>query len=112
MRQSCNHAISFRVDRQSTIDRLKALEPRLRTAGVGALYLFGSVARGDDNATSDIDLMFEVDDEANGRFSLIDQARIMLDLRDLFGRRVDFVARAGMYRPVRARAEQDMVRIF
>lgn len=58
------------MPRPSTLDRLSALTPTLRSTGLAALYLFGSAARNDDGAQSDVDLLFEVD--AARRFSLLD----------------------------------------
>jgi uncharacterized protein len=39
---------------------LRALEPELRAAGVRHISVFGSVARGDDTATSDVDLALDL----------------------------------------------------
>lgn len=40
---------------------LRALEPELRAAGVRHISVFGSVARGQDTATSDVDLALELE---------------------------------------------------
>jgi uncharacterized protein len=39
---------------------LRALEPELRAAGVRHISVFGSVARGEDTATSDVDLALDL----------------------------------------------------
>ena len=39
---------------------LQALEPELRAAGVRHISVFGSVARGEDTATSDVDLALDL----------------------------------------------------
>ena len=39
---------------------LQALEPELRAAGVRHISVFGSVARGEDSATSDVDLALDL----------------------------------------------------
>lgn len=96
-------------DIRMTIDKA---EPELRAAGVSALYLFGSEARGEASANSDVDLAFDVSEEADERFSLIDQARVMLRLQELLGRKVDLVERKGLHRDLRPRIERDMVRLF
>jgi predicted nucleotidyltransferase len=50
---------------------LRAHEAELRAAGIRRLSLFGSVARGDDEAESDVDLAAELDPEARiGLFAL------------------------------------------
>ena len=96
-------------DIRMTIDKA---EPELRAAGVSALYLFGSEARGEASANSDVDLAFDVSEEADERFSLIDQARVMLRLQELLGCKVDLVERKGLHRDLRLRIERDMVRLF
>jgi uncharacterized protein len=100
------------VDAQSTIERLKAMQPELTSAGIGALYLFGSVARGDSGEASDIDLAFDVDDAANRKFSLLDLIGLKLQLEDRFGRKVDFLERRALHRDLKPRIEREMVRVF
>ena len=86
--------------------------PELRAAGIAALYLFGSEARGEAGADSDIDLAFDVAPEANDQFSLLDQAGLQLRLQELFGRKVDFFERSAIHRDLRPRIERDFVRLF
>ena len=86
--------------------------PRLRAEGISALYLFGSQGRGDAHAASDVDLAFDVAEEADEYFSVVDQARIQLRLEELLNTHVDFVSRAGMRPRMRARVEAEMVRIL
>jgi predicted nucleotidyltransferase len=49
------------MTREETLSRLRTLEPALRKKGVYALFLFGSMARGDAGPASDIDLFFDDD---------------------------------------------------
>jgi predicted nucleotidyltransferase len=86
------------------------LEKPLRSAGLSALYLFGSATRRDFNDESDIDLLFEADPVR--RFSLIDQAQLQVELSTVLGRPVDFIERRSLRPGVRARAKADLVRIF
>jgi predicted nucleotidyltransferase len=53
-----------------------------------SVAVFGSVARGEENADSDIDLLVEFDEGA----SLFDQVRIGQAVAELVGRRVDVVS--------------------
>jgi predicted nucleotidyltransferase len=62
--------------------------------GASNLRIFGSVARGDDDAKSDID--FLVDFEASR--SLVDVVGLILDLQDILGVPVD-VVEASTLRP-------------
>jgi len=58
------------------------------------IAIIGSVARGDAVASSDIDVLVDLDREA--RVSLFDLMRIELRLTDIFGRKVDVVSKQGL----------------
>ncbi len=60
--------------------------------GVTQLRVFGSVARGESGADSDVDLLVRLDP---GR-SLLDIIAIKQDLEDLLGRKVDVVTEASI----------------
>lgn len=92
------------------INRLKSFESRLRERGINALYLFGSTARDEAEATSDLDLLYEY--EPSRKFSLFDQAGAMLELSDQLGTKVDLVSRAGLRPRLRERIEGEMMRVF
>src|SRR5690606_27297591 len=46
--------------RSSVVHRLRGQEAQLRAQGVAALALVGSVARGDDVASSDVDVLIDI----------------------------------------------------
>lgn len=94
----------------SILPRLRSLEPDLRAQGVCGLHLFGSQARGEAGAASDIDLMFDIAPDA--RFSLFDQARITRQLSELLNAKVDFVLRRSLHPPLKARAEPERLTVF
>jgi uncharacterized protein len=94
----------------ATINRLKTLEADLRAKGVSALYLFGSVARGEATSESDIDLSFEI--TPGFKFSLFDQARIMTELGEKLGVKVDFVPRNEIHPYIRSRVESEQIKVF
>ena len=73
---------------------LCAHEPELRAAGVRHAAVFGSVARGDAIASSDIDVLVELDPAAH--VSLFDLMGIELRLTEIFGRKVDVVSKRGL----------------
>ncbi len=79
---------------QGTLDVLCAHGPELRAAGVVHAAVFGSVARGDAIATSDVDILVELDPTA--RVSLFELMGIELRLRETFGRKVDVVSKGGL----------------
>jgi predicted nucleotidyltransferase len=60
--------------------------------GVRNIRVFGSVARGDNNAASDVDLLVDLD---QGR-TLFDLAGFVADVQDLLGVRVDVVTVGGL----------------
>jgi len=71
-----------------TIEELKDIvAPLAKKYGVGKVYLFGSVARGDQNENSDYDFCVEL-----GKIrSLLDFSEFFQDLRDAVGREIDMV---------------------
>jgi predicted nucleotidyltransferase len=67
---------------------------------VRELSVFGSAARGEMRADSDIDLLVEFLPGAD--VDLVDHAGLMLELADLFGRKVDLVSKNGLKPFIRA----------
>jgi predicted nucleotidyltransferase len=98
------------MSRIEVIDRLREREAELRGLGVGALYLFGSRARGDAHADSDIDLFFDA--AAGMDLSLLDLAGIVDRIGDLLGTKADVHLRACLHRRIRPQAETDALRVF
>lgn len=77
---------------QDFIRILQAQLPELRQAyGVRTLGLFGSFVRGEEHATSDLDILVEFDDRPLSLFQFIELEQ---RLSDLLGRRVDLVEKA------------------
>ena len=62
---------------------LKAHEPELRRQGVTHAAVFGSVARGEAGAASDVDILIDLDPEF--RLDLFDSVNIKLCIAALFG---------------------------
>jgi uncharacterized protein len=98
------------MDSQQTLSELKSLEPSLRQQGVCALYVFGSVARGDAGPASDVDLLFEI--EPDRRFSLFDQARISRQLSEALHSKVDLVLRRTLHPWIKPRVEAEQIQVF
>lgn len=98
------------MNKAEAITRLKPFEQRLRERGISALYLFGSTARDEASAASDLDLLYEYDPQR--QFSLFDQAGAMLELSDALETTVDLVSRNGLRSRLRERVEGEMVQIF
>jgi predicted nucleotidyltransferase len=67
--------------------------------GAHNVRVFGSVARGEADEQSDIDLLVEFE---QGR-SLLDHAALVLDIEEILGRKVDIVTEKGLYWLLRRR---------
>ncbi len=93
---------------QEVITRLREHRQELSEAGVLGLSLFGSVARGDNTAASDIDL---VADFAQG-LSILDLVSIENRLTNLLGTPVDLADRTMLKKFVRPRAERESLHVF
>ena len=92
------------------IGRLRAIETSLRARGVVALFVFGSVARGDARPNSDVDLA--VDFAAGVEVSLFEIVRLKEELEVALGRQVDIGERAAMTERVATTAKPELIRVF
>lgn len=71
----------------SVMDALNCHRAELTSRHVKHVWVFGSVARGEDCEGSDVDLIVEIDPEFG--MSLTGLSRLRLDLVDMLGRDVD-----------------------
>jgi predicted nucleotidyltransferase len=69
--------------------------------------IFGSIARGDDDPGSDVDLLVDSTDEA----SLLDEIGLRLALADVLRVEVDVVAADGLHGRVRERVLREAVEV-
>jgi hypothetical protein len=69
------------------------LEAALKAHRAGSPKVFGSVARNDATKKSDIDFLVEFERGA----SAFDQAALIIDLEELFQRKVDIVEPGGIH---------------
>lgn len=72
--------------------------------GVASLEMFGSVARGEESGSSDVDLLYVLKPDARLGFRLFD---LEDELADLFGRSVDLVARRSVNKYLREQVLAD-----
>ena len=107
------------MSRSEIIGRLHQNRARLEALGVTHVYLFGSFAHdAADPATSDVDVMVDLDEGSDGRkplFSAFDVGGIQNELTQILGRRVDLVVRRDALQPgkrLRAVAESQLVDVF
>ena len=100
------------MDRTSVIRVLKDAEPLLRSRGVAHAAVFGSVARNEARADSDIDIMVEIAEEAATRMGVYEYVGIVNAIEDMFTVPVDVSDRAQLKPHVRPSAERDAVFAF
>jgi predicted nucleotidyltransferase len=73
--------------------------------GAYNVRVFGSVARGEADAASDVDILVELEP---GR-SLFDLGGVLMDLEDLLGCKVDVVTVRGLRKRIRERVIKEAV---
>jgi predicted nucleotidyltransferase len=73
--------------------------------GARNVRVFGSVARGEADAGSDVDVLVDMEP---GR-SLLDMGGLLMDLQELLGRRVDVVSERGLRERIRERVLQEAI---
>jgi predicted nucleotidyltransferase len=94
--------------REQILETLHRLLPELREKmGVKELYVFGSVARGEDTAASDVNVLVEVEEGA----TLFTLARIKRRLEGELRRQVDLGTTEGLSRAARERIIKERVRV-
>jgi predicted nucleotidyltransferase len=98
--------------RDDVIATLKQTEPVLRGFGVGALYLFGSHARDEAAAESDVDVF--VDPAPDKNFGFIPFMEAYEALQGAFNHQIEigYSTRTGLSPYVRKDVEREAVRIF
>ena len=98
------------MNRDAVIAVLRAAEVALRDMGVSRAALFGSAARGEARAGSDLDIFVELDPAA--KLDLYDYVGITQYIAGLFAAPVDVVERQRLKAHVRPSAERDAVYAF
>jgi hypothetical protein len=67
--------------------------------GASNIRVFGSVANGTANSNSDIDFLVDMEKDR----SLFDMGGLLMDLQELFGRKVDVVTENGLHWYIKSR---------
>lgn len=105
---SLDEVIGHRPRYSRQVPNLKIDVERLRDVceryGVASLEMFGSFARGEDGADSDVDLLYVLKPGVSLGFRLFD---LEDELTDLFGRPVDLVARRSVNKYLRKQVLAD-----
>jgi predicted nucleotidyltransferase len=95
------------VNREAAVGILRAHLDDLRAMGVRSMSLFGSVARNDAGASSDVDVL--VDFHAPATFDTFMDLKLLLE--DWLGTHVDLVTRKALRPRIRARIEAEAIRV-
>ncbi len=98
------------MDRAQAIDQLKAHAETMRSMGATSLYLYGSTARDEAKAGSDVDVFIEYDHAS--RFNAFDLVGIKQFLEDQLGTAIDITTREGLHPRLRDRIERSSIRVF
>jgi uncharacterized protein len=78
-----------------------------QTYGATNLRIFGSVARGEDTPTSDLDMIIDLEPNR----SLFDLGGLAMDLQDLLGCPVDIVTEKGLKQRIRDRVLREAINL-
>ncbi len=92
----------------NSIERNKKLVSFLAQHGAKKIGLFGSVARGEEKAESDIDILVEFREVK----SLFEMVGIELELADVLGKKVDLVTEGALSPYIKDKVMKDLVVIY
>jgi len=97
------------VEKIYTVDEIREIVlPIARRHGVAALYLFGSYARGEATAESDIDFLMD-----GGKIRTLYQlAAFRLDLEEAFGKPVDLLTSGHNDQEFLCEIRKDKIQIY
>jgi uncharacterized protein len=98
------------MNRAALLRELEHCADALRAEGATALYVYGSRARDDHRADSDVDLF--VDYDPSRKFSLLDLAGIYNVLADRLGVDISITTRDSLHPKLRERIEREAIRVF
>jgi uncharacterized protein len=97
------------MNREAAVARLRAHEAELRRLGVQHLYLFGSTARNEAGADSDVDLFF---DHERGKLSLFGLMDVKEAAAKILGCKTDIMTRGSLHKTLRKEIEASALQVF
>jgi predicted nucleotidyltransferase len=93
--------------KQKVLDLLKENQDIIKKFKVHKMFLFGSVARGQETTSSDIDILIKF--EIPPTYDMYMDLKFFLE--DLFGRTVDLVTEDALKPEIRPYVEKDLIRV-
>jgi predicted nucleotidyltransferase len=90
------------------VDYIRTIKEHLRDQPIKKAYLFGSFARNEQDSSSDIDLMVELDSNV-GVFRLVS---IQLMLEQALKRKVDLISSRGISKHILPIIEKEKILIY
>lgn len=82
------------------------------TQPVQKAWLFGSYARGEETADSNVDILVVFDKDGGKSISLLKHIKIALDLEDILGKKVDLITEGTLMPFAQETAEKDKILIY
>ncbi|WP_426438182.1 nucleotidyltransferase family protein [Bradyrhizobium genosp. P] len=98
------------MTRAEALQKLREQADAVRALGATSLYLFGSTARDEAHAKSDLDLFIDYD--SRSRFNALDLVATKRLLEESFGVEIDLTTRKGLHPLIRKQIEADATRVF
>lgn len=98
------------MSREDVLAVLREHRQALKARAVSRAALFGSLARGDGRAGSDVDVLIEFDPQA--RITVYHYAAVKRFIAELLGGPVDVIDQANLNRHLRGEIERDAVYAF
>lgn len=89
----------------------KVVQDYFKDKPVKKVYLFGSYARGDANADSDVDLIVDIDD-TNQRMSLFDFIKLQMGIEKSLNKKVDMVETHLFFPRIKIQAEKEKLILY
>jgi predicted nucleotidyltransferase len=97
------------MERVDAINKLKEHEAELRQLGVQRLFLFGSTARDEAHADSDVDLFF---DHELGKLGLYELMDVKEAAARILGCKTDIMTRRSIHKALRDQIEASALLVF
>ena len=96
------------MDRESVLKKISESRKLLKAYGIKDIRLFGSLARGESRAESDVDLLVEFDQSAH--IGMFEFARLRRELSELLGCEVDLATPDALHKDMKEDILKEAIR--